>query len=67
MSAPIKVLSYDQTNAPQLSGEVNKLDAIINACLDTGIILKIYQVSQYQAMSQPLLLLLHTDTINMIL
>jgi len=37
MSAPIKVLSYDQTNAPQLSGEVNKLDAILYACLVTRV------------------------------
>jgi len=36
MGVPIKVISYDQTNAPQLTGEVGKLDAILYAALVTG-------------------------------
>lgn len=36
MGVPIKVISYDQTNAPQLTGEVGKLDAILYAVLVTG-------------------------------
>lgn len=36
MPVQIKVFSYDQTNAPALSGESSKLDAILNACLVTG-------------------------------
>lgn len=36
MTVPVKILSYDQTNSPSLTGEANKLDAILNACLVTG-------------------------------
>ena len=36
MGVPVKVISYDQTNAPQLTGEVGKLDAILYAALVTG-------------------------------
>lgn len=36
MTVPIKIYSYDMVNAPALSGEINKLDAILNACLVTG-------------------------------
>lgn len=36
MPVPIKIFSYDQTAAPQVTGEVNKLDPILYACLVTG-------------------------------
>lgn len=37
MGVPIKCISFDQTGAPQLSGEAGKLDAILYAALVTGI------------------------------